>query len=95
MPGPNNEPAKQLRLQPNTNEFDKPAKPASPPSVGADFDVDRWAMLVTDGQVPFPTHLKSSAQEALMRRVSQLRRLRLLKFIARAIAQDICRSRDS
>jgi hypothetical protein len=95
MPGPHNEPAEQLRLPPNTNEFSKPAKPTSPANGVADFDVDRWARLVADGQVPLPTHLESSEQEALVRRVSQLRRLRLLKFIARAIAQDICRSRDS
>jgi hypothetical protein len=95
MPGPNNEPAKQLRLPPKTNEFSKPGKPASLPDVRADFDVERWALLVADGQVPFPTDLESSVQEALVRRVSQRRRLRLLKFIARAIAQDICRLRDS
>ena len=63
-------------------------------SSGEKLDLDRWASLVADGQVPFPKELPSQTQEVLGRKVSRLRRLRLLRFIARTIALDIHRSRE-
>ena len=59
------------------------------------FDIDRWAQLVADGQTSFPTELTSPQRETLMHRVARLRRTRLLNFIARAIAEDIFRSRSN
>lgn len=66
---------------------------ASKIRTGEHVDLERWAQLVADGQVPFPPHLESSAQEAILHRVAHLRRSRLLKFIARVIASDLLQSR--
>ena len=57
-------------------------------------DLDRWAKLIAEGEVPFPTELSSLTQEMLAKKISQNRRHRLLRFIARAIAMDIHRSRE-
>jgi hypothetical protein len=70
------------------------AEPASSPNAGNNLNVDRWAQLAADGQVPLPLHLQSPTREAIITRVAQLRRSRLVEFIARAIAQDIWHSRD-
>jgi hypothetical protein len=61
---------------------------------GDKLDVDRWARLIADGQVSFPAELSLLTQEVLAREVSQFRRQRLLRFIARAIAMDIYRSSE-
>ena len=63
-------------------------------SPGDKLDVDRWARLIADGQVSFPAELSLLTQEVLAREVSQFRRQRLLKFIARVIAMDIYRSSE-
>jgi hypothetical protein len=95
MLGSNHEtPEQRGLLGPNQGEFFQPAEPASPPEAGDQSDVDRWARLVADGQVPLPLHLRPSKREAIVRKASQLRRLRLMEFISRAIAQDILQSRD-
>lgn len=53
--------------------------------------LNRWAELIATGQAPFPTELCEADQYLLAARVSELRRSRLVKFIARTIAQDIHR----
>lgn len=60
-----------------------------------DIDVERWAHFVAGGLIPLPDHLELPATRKLIQRVAQLRRQRLLKFIARVIAADIVQSRDS
>lgn len=56
-------------------------------------DLNRLAQLIADGQIPIPARLHSATQQALVSRVADLRRSRFLRFIARAIAQDIHRLR--
>lgn len=54
-------------------------------------DVPRLARLVADGSMPFPTGLSVADVNRLAEEVVRIRRQRLLKFIARAIADDILR----
>jgi hypothetical protein len=56
---------------------------------------DRQARLVADGDLPFPVDLPRPIREVFARKVARLRRTRLLKHIARAIAHDIERSRGT
>jgi hypothetical protein len=61
---------------------------------GADQLV-RIADLVARGEMPVPQHLRAEQLHSLVREVRKRRRRRLVKFIARAIALDIHRSRES
>lgn len=54
-----------------------------------DQDAQRLAALIAEGQVPFPITRSKSEQMALAQRVADLRRQRLLKLIAHAIARDM------
>jgi hypothetical protein len=51
-----------------------------------------WANLIANGQVRFPVGLSEQDAERLRAEVARLRRRRLVKFIAKCIAQDIHRS---
>jgi len=53
----------------------------------------RWAEAVANGEAPFPSDLSNEDQERLLEHVRRRRRSRLVQFVARAIAQDILRSR--
>lgn len=53
----------------------------------------RWADAVANGDAPFPSGLSDEDQERLLEHVRRRRRARLVQFVARAIAQDILRSR--
>jgi len=55
-------------------------------------NVDRWAPMIANGDLGFPPGLNPDFAEFLAEHVRQLRRKRLVQFIARVIAQDI---RDS
>lgn len=55
-------------------------------------DLRRWAQLIANGELPFPTHLSASEFDRLAVEVSRLRRTRLIRYIARAIASDFERS---
>ena len=55
--------------------------------------IARWAEAVANGEAPFPSGLNDQDQERLVTYVQRRRRSRLVQFIARAIAQDILRSR--
>jgi hypothetical protein len=95
MPGPNRRPARQRRsLPPDAGEISEAAESKSAANSVADIDVERWAPIVADGQAPFPQHITPPTRKALIQRVAQLRRQRLLKFIARVIALDIHLSCD-
>ncbi len=59
------------------------------------FDADRWAQLIANGDAEFPDDLPTQVKADLIAKVSQLRRSRLLTYIARAIADDILRARGS
>lgn len=56
------------------------------------FDIERWAPLVANGEVPFPKDLARDQRTLLLFEVNRLRRGRLVRYIARAIASDIERS---
>jgi len=80
-------------------DMDYPDKTGQHAAVKADkdshegIDLDRCARLVADGDLPFPTDLCEDAAERLAGEISRLRRARLVKHIARAMADDIVRSR--
>ena len=54
--------------------------------------LDQVAGLVARGELPFPTGLAPDQVHRLAVEVRERRRRRLVKFIARSIAQKICRS---
>lgn len=59
----------------------------------SDLDVlDRIARLVADGELPLPQDLATEDFDWLVKKVRKLRRRRLVRFIARAIAFDIWQS---
>ena len=52
-------------------------------------DLDKWAQQIAIGQADIPATAPVAIREALIVRVSHLRRKRLTKFLASAIANDI------
>lgn len=67
----------------HTQDADLPGSSAKP------FELERWAQLLADGGAPWPADLPPATAERLVARVNQLRRRRLVKLIANAIANDI------
>lgn len=57
------------------------------------IDFNRCVRLVADGDLPFPADVCAEAAERLAGEISRLRRARLVQHIARAMADDIVRSR--
>lgn len=49
----------------------------------------RWAQLIAEGSAPSPTNLAPALEERMAREVRRLRRERLVRFLARLIAQDL------
>ena len=56
-------------------------------------ELNRWADLVANTEVAFPEGLTAVDRARLLEDVRRRRRSRLVQFIARAIAQDILRTR--
>lgn len=57
------------------------------------LELTKYADLIASGEVRLPAGLTRSEEEGLLQAVQVRRRRRLVKFVARAIAQDILRSR--
>ena len=57
--------------------------------------LDRLAELVANGECSPPVSLSMEERNRLLARVADLRRERLIRYIAGAIASDIYRSRES
>lgn len=55
-------------------------------------DLDHLAQLVADGRIPCPLHFEPPMKFAFFHRVAQLRRSRLMRIVARAIASDVLRA---
>lgn len=68
-----------------------PISPISQPTQS----ISRWAALVAEGAVAFPSGLTAEESEQLRADVSRRRRERLVKFLARVIAADIRSSREA
>jgi hypothetical protein len=51
--------------------------------------IERWAELIANGESHFPTDLSTENLLKLAVSVARRRRTQLVKYIARAIAQDI------
>ena len=49
----------------------------------------RWAELVASGEAPLPEDLAPEELRTVLREVGRLRRERLVRLIARAVAQDL------
>lgn len=56
--------------------------------------LSRLAELVASGELPLPSDLSADELDELVRNVRVRRRRRLFRYIARAIALDIHRSRE-
>lgn len=56
-----------------------------------DLDVTRIARLIADGEVDWPEKLTSDQASALTTKIRNLNRSRLIKLVARLIANDMFR----
>ena len=52
----------------------------------------RWAELIASGETPLPADLALEELRTVLREVGRLRRERLVRLIARALAQDLHRN---
>jgi hypothetical protein len=73
-------------------------QPGSPPCVAQsegsqvparDEQLRRWAMLVAQGESPVPTELEPNEFVFVLAEAGRLRRERLIRFLSRAIADDL------
>lgn len=64
------------------------------PSVDPAERLRRWAALVAVGEAPLPEELQAADLKIVLAEVARLRRERLVRLIARAIAQDIHGNRE-
>jgi hypothetical protein len=77
----------QSRLQPSVDPVT--------PDLRTPEDVSRWADAIAAGQISFPGELDQERARVLACEVGRRRRLRLIRFIGRAIAHDIFRAARS
>ena len=54
-----------------------------------DEQLQRWAGLVADGSEPFPEGLEPRQHQQMLRQVRELRRRRLVQFIAGRVAAEL------
>ena len=73
--------------------IDSEDKFASSVSVSSVERLRRWAELIASGETPLPADLKPEELTTVLREVGRLRRERLIRLIARALAGDLHRSR--
>ena len=64
------------------------------PSVEPAERLRRWAALVAVGDAPLPAELRPAELSIVLAEVARLRRQRLVRLVARAIAQDIHGGRE-
>lgn len=74
--------------------IDSEDKFASSVSVSSAERLRRWAELIASGETPLPADLKPEELTTVLREVGRLRRERLVRLIARALAGDLHRSRE-
>ena len=85
--------------QPSVNAFSS-GLPAHSPANQCDWgeldddQLRRWAQLIGNGEAEFPSDVPMPTGQQLMFYVREVRRQRLLSFVARAIATDIYASRE-
>src|SRR5437667_213952 len=72
-----------------TSRAAKPASPTPGSVLLTPEQVARWADLLARGEAGLPEGLAPCQEEELRQHVCRLRRARLIRFIARQIAQDI------
>ncbi len=75
--------------RPVPDPTDSEDKFASSVSVSSVERLRRWAELVASGETPLPADLKPEELRTVLREVGRLRRERLVRLIARAIARDL------
>jgi hypothetical protein len=63
----------------------------SAPPAATPEQLMRLAQLVADGELPFPGNLPLERKQRLLSEVQRRRRDRLVRHVARAIAEDILR----
>jgi len=83
------------RIKPSTANSDGREPPSSAPATEelSTDQLTRWADLIANGEVGFPANLPAGQLRKLIAEVRQLRRDRLIHYIAHAIARDIHRER--
>lgn len=64
------------------------------PSASSAERLRRWAELVASGAAPLPVELEPEQLRTVLREVARLRRERLVRLVARAIAYDLQGDRE-
>lgn len=64
------------------------------PSVNPAERLRRWGALVATGEAPLPQDLQPDEFRTVLLEVARLRRERLVRLVARAIARDLHRDRE-
>lgn len=85
MPAPSDPDRREAATSRKTSES---SSSPPPPDV-----LRRWGALVAGGEAPLPTNLTPTELSVVLTVVARLRRERLVKFIAGAIARDFDRER--
>lgn len=85
-------------LSAGQSEPRSPQPPVSQPEASRSLDtaerLHRWALLIASGEAPLPAELAPAELSVVLAEVARLRRERLVRFVARAIAQDIYCERE-
>lgn len=93
--------ARQLRPKNDRSKTRTATHAAKTPAVADSIEdltkeqLERLADLIANGEVPIEEALAIDNQSMLIVEIARRRQSRLLKFIARSIALDIARSRES
>lgn len=84
--------------------FTRVSDSAGPPAQGETFEnspsvnpaerLRRWGALVATGEAPLPQDLQPDEFRTVLLEVARLRRERLVRLVARAIARDLHRDRE-
>ncbi|MBL9165608.1 MAG: hypothetical protein JNL18_22985 [Planctomycetaceae bacterium] len=69
------------------------SSPKRPPTENPEA-FERRAQMVARGELPFPGGVPDDDQRAIVSRVREIRKERLLEYVARVIAMDIHRERS-
>lgn len=85
MPAPSDPDRREAVASQNSSD---PSSSPTPPEV-----LHRWGVLVAGGETSLPTSLTPTELTVVLTVVARLRRERLIRFIAGAIARDFNRER--
>ncbi|MBL9089926.1 MAG: hypothetical protein JNL96_01790 [Planctomycetaceae bacterium] len=78
----------------STRSFTPRSRSEITPSAESSERLRRWAALVAVGDAPLPEELTPAELKIVLTEVARLRRERLIRLVARAIAHDLHGNRE-